>query len=156
MKKSVWTFWPQKTRPQHSLITVGPSHSMTCTTSHTSTVPLQKHKSSHSNTPVTTYRKWKSLEKVVLQGNWGCTKHHQTCEDHGNWGNLHGKKCVATWRLVDFSREWMCYAQFTFWIQRQLIMNCRLDQVFRPEDVDVQSELEGLEPVPDSDQSIYC
>jgi hypothetical protein len=28
--------------------------------------------------------------------------------------------------------------------------------VVRPEDVDVQSELEGLEPVPDSDQSVYC
>jgi hypothetical protein len=27
-------------------------------------------------------------------------------------------------------------------------MNCELHQVVRPEDVDVQSELEGLEPVP--------
>ena len=35
-------------------------------------------------------------------------------------------------------------------------MNCRLDQVVRPEDIYVQSELEGLEPVPDSDQSVYC
>jgi hypothetical protein len=58
--------------------------------------------------------------------------------------------------LVDFSRDWRCYAEFTFWIQRQLIMNCRLDQVVRPEHVDVQNELEGLEPVPDSDQSVYC
>jgi len=35
-------------------------------------------------------------------------------------------------------------------------MNCRLEQVVRSEDVDVQSKLEGLEPVPDSDQSVYC
>ena len=35
-------------------------------------------------------------------------------------------------------------------------MNCRLDQVVRLEDVDVDSELKGLEPVPDSDQSVYC
>lgn len=34
-------------------------------------------------------------------------------------------------------------------------MNCRLDQVVRPEHVDVQSELEGLASVPDSDQSVY-
>jgi len=74
----------------------------------------------------------KVLKKAVLQGNWGCTKHHQTCEDHGNWGNFYGKQCVATWRLVDFSKDWRCYAQFTFWIQRQLIMNCRLDKVVRP------------------------
>ena len=35
-------------------------------------------------------------------------------------------------------------------------MNCSLGQVVRPEHVDVQSKLEGLEPVPDSDQSVYC
>jgi hypothetical protein len=35
-------------------------------------------------------------------------------------------------------------------------MNCRLDQMVRSEDVDVQSELEGLEPVPDSDQLVFC
>lgn len=35
-------------------------------------------------------------------------------------------------------------------------MNCRLDRLVRPEHVNVQSELEGLEPVPDSDQSVYC
>jgi len=35
-------------------------------------------------------------------------------------------------------------------------MNCRLDQMVRSEDVDVQSELEGLEPVPDSDQLVCC
>ena len=35
-------------------------------------------------------------------------------------------------------------------------MNCRLDQVVRPEHVDVQSELEELERVPDSDQLVYC
>jgi hypothetical protein len=72
-----------------------------------------------------------------------------------NQGNLHGKHCVATWRLVDFSRDWRCYAKFTFWIQRQLIMNCRLEQVVRPEHLDVQSEQGGLEPVPDSNQLVY-
>jgi hypothetical protein len=35
-------------------------------------------------------------------------------------------------------------------------MNCRLDQVVRPEHVDVQNKLEGLEPVSDSVQSVFC
>ena len=35
-------------------------------------------------------------------------------------------------------------------------MNCKLDQLVRPEHVDVDSELKGLEPVPGNDQSVYC
>lgn len=122
------------------------------TISQTSTALLQKHKSSHSNTPVTVKRKWKGLEECCVVREVGL---YQASPDM-NQGNLHGKHCVATWRLVDFSRDWRCYAEFTFWIQRQMIMNCRLDQMVRSEDVDVQSELEGLEPVPDSDQLVCC
>jgi hypothetical protein len=50
------------------------------------------------------------LKNAALWGKWVCTKHHHTCDDHGNWGSFHGKHCVATWRLVDFSRDWVCYA----------------------------------------------
>jgi len=35
-------------------------------------------------------------------------------------------------------------------------MNCRLEQVVRPEHLDVQSKQGGLEPVPDSDQLVCC
>ena len=121
-----------------------------------STAPVQKLKA-HTETHLLQQRESeKFLKKAVLWGIWGCTKQHQTCEDHGNQGSLHDKHCVVTGWLVDFSRGWRCYAEFTFWIQGQLIMNYRLDQVVRPEHVDVQSELGGLVPVPDSDQSVCC
>jgi len=100
---------------------------------------------------------------------WGCFAVSLDCWSLAFWDRMvvsstsvkmfmekYGKHCVATWRLVDFCRDWRCYAGFTFWIQRLLIMNCSLGQVVRPEHVDVQSKLEGLEPVPDSDQSVYC
>jgi hypothetical protein len=127
MTNSAWTFWHQKTRPQHCLRILDTNNSMTChhiSGVNCTTAKAQKLTQSHAVTHLLQQRKReKVLKKAVLRGIWGWTKDCQTCKYHGDWGNLHGKHCVATWRLVDFSRDWRCYAEFTFWIQRQLIMN---------------------------------